>query len=588
MALRPGCNFGVVGFASQWVIIDIDTSGGEAGQAEAWQSWADLCTAWGLAAPLDPHVQSARGGWHVYFAIPDHIDATTLRQPDAIKKRINVRCVGYTVAAGGYYDGTAKGEESGWYQLYPNAAAPYPAPDALILHCSRAEVAPEVIKAGTYDKSDVANLLDWFGVDSFEAYEDWLNIGMALKLEFGDAGKDLWAHTHNDTVMPDVIETKWKSFADTPTAQSVTLRSFFDRAHKRGWKGTVRPSVESMFSGVAQLAMAASAPVTSLPTVQSPPLAPVESTVLRSRRITAASLEGKPVPVREWLVRDVIPAKNVTLLYGDGGTGKSLWALQLGAAVVTGKLFFGHLVQQGGVEFISAEDSLDELHRRLVDIARQSTTSMDELAALHLTSLAEADALLAVAEENRSAKLNMTPLYDELETVIKESKPALVVLDTLADIFGGNEIIRSQARQFIGSLRKLCLQYDTTIVVLAHPSLSGMDRGTSGSTAWNNSVRSRLLFRRAIEKDAETDEDARVLEVCKSNYGRIGLQIPMRWRSGAFVATGCGDPILAASKADRVFLELLEKSRSQNINVHVQPGRAMRPTPLKGTPARKV
>ena len=34
---NPGCNFGVVAFASQWITLDTDTSGGEAGRAEAWR-----------------------------------------------------------------------------------------------------------------------------------------------------------------------------------------------------------------------------------------------------------------------------------------------------------------------------------------------------------------------------------------------------------------------------------------------------------------------------------------------------------------------------------------------------------------------
>ena len=61
-------------------------------------------------------------------------------------------------------------------------------------------------------------------------------------------------------------------------------------------------------------------------------------------------------------------------------------------------------------------------------------------------------------------------------------------------------------------------------MLLAHPSLTGMNTGTgtSGSTAWNNSVRSRLYLDRVRESGIEPDPDARVLRTMKSNYGPVG------------------------------------------------------------------
>jgi RecA-family ATPase len=297
--------------------------------------------------------------------------------------------------------------------------------------------------------------------------------------------------------------------------------------------------------------------------------------VLRSRRINAASLAGKVPPDREWLIRDLIPAKNVTLLYGDGGTGKSLLALQAAAAVVLGTSFFGRLVKKGSVEFVTAEDTLDEMHRRLNDIARNLSVEMGTLNGLHLTSLTEADALLAVPQDNRGGALVGTDLYSELSVLLAESSPAVLFLDTLADIYGGNEVVRAQARQFIGMLRRLALQHGCTVVVLAHPSLAGMEGGTSGSTAWNNSVRSRLYLNRVRENDgSEIDEDLRTLRVQKSNYGRVGDETQLRWRDGVFVSVhqGSGDPLVASARADRVFLSLLTKYADQGQSVGPSPG----------------
>src|SRR5262245_40147797 len=57
--------------------------------------------------------------------------------------------------------------------------------------------------------------------------------------------------------------------------------------------------------------------------------------------IEASGLYGKPVPARVWQTGHIIPAGDATLLSGDGGTGKSLLAMQLAVATRTGRDWFG-------------------------------------------------------------------------------------------------------------------------------------------------------------------------------------------------------------------------------------------------------
>jgi hypothetical protein len=255
---NPGCGFGVVAFASNWIICDIDTSGGLAGKAEARTLWAELCASWGLPEPLDFHVESQSGGFHVYFVVPAGVDASQLRQPDAIKGRINIRCIGYTVAAGSQFEGRP-------YRLLTDAP-PHPAPAALIKHCTRS--APRKMDGaslpGAHDAGDVAALLTWMaGKGLFEAYEDWVAAGMALKASFGADGESLWDLTHDGSVSPDQATSKWESFAGSATTDSVTIKSLLKRAHDAGWTGTVRRSTQAMFQGVAQIAAAAGASLSS-------------------------------------------------------------------------------------------------------------------------------------------------------------------------------------------------------------------------------------------------------------------------------------------------------------------------------------
>jgi RecA-family ATPase len=279
----------------------------------------------------------------------------------------------------------------------------------------------------------------------------------------------------------------------------------------------------------------------------------------------ASSLAGKPAPRRLFHVEGLIPARTVTLLGGDGATGKSLIALQLTAATALRSTWLGMAVAGGASLFVTAEDDKDEVHRRLEDVAAHLGVKLEDLDDLHIVSLAGEDALLALP----SGRGNLAPTqrFAALSAAISDLQPALVVLDTLADLSGGDENSRTHARQFIGLLRGLALKHDTTVLLLAHPSLSGMSSGagTSGSTAWSNSVRSRLYLERVKGEDgAETDPDVRALKTMKANYSQIGTELRMRWERGVFIATGTaggGSSSLAAYTsreiADGVFLDML-------------------------------
>lgn len=296
---------------------------------------------------------------------------------------------------------------------------------------------------------------------------------------------------------------------------------------------------------------------------------------------SAAMLHGLPVPPRLWHVDGFVPGRTVTMLNGDGGTGKSLLALQLATATALGTSWLGRSVAGGEALFISAEDDMAEIHRRLADIVAAEGVTLADLDRLTLRSLAGEDALLARADGHTGA-LAASGLYHELDTYMTAAAPALVVLDTLADLFPGNENDRAQARQFIGLLRGLAIRHDCAVVLLAHPSLSGMSSGsgTSGSTGWNNSVRSRLYLERVKSEGYEADPDARVLRGMKSNYARTGGEIPLRWMAGVFVAeaeeTGL-DRMATASKAERVFLKLLREFTAEGRQVSPKTGHGYAP-----------
>jgi len=233
-------------------------------------------------------------------------------------------------------------------------------------------------------------------------------------------------------------------------------------------------------------------------------------------------------------VHGLVLQKTVTLFSGDGGTGKSLLALQLAVAVAAQTAWIGKTINTGRVIFLSAEDDDDELHRRLDDILTAEGRAYDDLSGLTLRSLVGEDALLAV---DTQLAMMQSALFEELDKRAAEEDPALIVIDTLADVYPANENDRAKVRQFVGILRGLALKRKCAVVLLSHPSLTGLNSGTgtSGSTAWNNSVRSRLYLERVTMKDGmhtiEDDPDARILSNKKANYSRTGTEIRLKWEA---------------------------------------------------------
>ncbi|MFY9240541.1 MAG: AAA family ATPase, partial [Roseovarius sp.] len=304
----------------------------------------------------------------------------------------------------------------------------------------------------------------------------------------------------------------------------------------------------------------------------------------------ACDLDGQPVPERVWHVHDLIPANTVTLLSGDGGTGKSLCALQLAVSTALQRPWLGLAVRHGKAVYLSAEDDKAELHRRLADITRAENATLADLGDLTLRSLAGEDALLATVA--KGGTLQATPLLEAVEQLLQHDCPDLLVLDTLADYFPGDENNRAQARQFVGLLRGLAINHRCAVVMLAHPSLHGIasGTGTSGSTGWNNSVRSRLYLSRILDKGYEQNPDARVLSVMKSNYSGIGREIALTWQNGVFVAdapvTGL-DRMAAIAKAERVFLSLLRLFTEQGRNVNHAGGPNYAPSLFAEHPERE-
>jgi RecA-family ATPase len=287
--------------------------------------------------------------------------------------------------------------------------------------------------------------------------------------------------------------------------------------------------------------------------------------------INLGALQGQPVPGDEWFVVRRIPSGNVTLLSGDGGTGKTTLALMLCTTTPFGGDWLGSIVDQPGPSmFVTGEETEKEIHKRLARVlAHQQRDFLDIDGKVHIHCRPADDPMLG--RPDRYGVIQPTNFFKRIVEAAHDTKPSLICLEAAADLFGGNENDRGQVRQFVGLLRgRLAIACNTTIVLLQHPSQAGIasGSGTSGTTQWNNACRSRLYFKYVSGngEEKEANRDLRTLEVMKSNLGPRGEIIKARWVDGYFVVEGGGSPLermQREAQADEAFLRIAQRLLDQ-------------------------
>jgi RecA-family ATPase len=318
----------------------------------------------------------------------------------------------------------------------------------------------------------------------------------------------------------------------------------------------------------------------------SPLNARIKTEILPFDTFDASRWEGVPIEPRRWIARDRIPVGEPGIMSGDGGTGKTKLALQLAVAISAAlRDWIGGVVDaEGSVIVFSAEEKLKEMHRRTLDAIEYRRLSFDDLhGGLHFICDQD-DTVLGLVDRNGIVQPTRSLL--RLEKTVAVIRPALVIIENAADVYSGNESDRTNVTRFmrkvLGSLTVAC---ESTVMLIQHPSVSGLNDGTgrSGSTGWNNAGRWRNNFTRI--KD---EEGLRQFEVVKNNYGPEGEKVRLRWDRGVFVPEGQGSTrqrAAAEAEIDNRYLALLDTVNAQHRRVSPSTSSTYAPSVFEAMPA---
>ncbi|UYG06774.1 helicase RepA family protein [Halomonas sp. M4R1S46] len=178
-----------------------------------------------------------------------------------------------------------------------------------------------------------------------------------------------------------------------------------------------------------------------------------------------------------WLVRGYLEADSLGLVYGEPGHGKSFLAIDLAASIATGLPWHGAETTPGAVFYIAGEGH-NGLGRRFKAWELKRGTS---LAGVPLYASKRAAPL-----DDKASAAEVLRVVDAMAEDAGQV-PALIVVDTLARCFGGDENSATDIGAFVANLDALRHHWRATVLVVHH---SGKDatRGARGSTALRGAV----------------------------------------------------------------------------------------------------
>lgn len=339
---------------------------------------------------------------------------------------------------------------------------------------------------------DIADLLAQLDPDMDR--DGWIRVGMAVHHETSGSedGFDVWhdwSEQGSKYPSEEALRQQWESF-DRPTGirrRQVTMASVL-----RMVKEATRLSHDPQAIMDKAEAMAAELPrSTGLHTPEG---------YAGKFPITSAFTMTQSKPV-DWLIKGVLPAADLLLLYGASGAGKSFVALDMAIAVAQGLPWRGRKTRRGKVLIVAAEGAGGYGNRILA-------------ASKHLgVDPSELDVGLVTVPPNLLLEEDVASLIAAIKTVPGIS---LIIIDTFAQTTpGANENAAEDMGRALAHCRTIRMAVDAT-VLLVHHAGKDLQRGSRG---WSG-------IKAAVDTEIEVSRDPesahREIRITKQKDGRDG------------------------------------------------------------------
>lgn len=198
-----------------------------------------------------------------------------------------------------------------------------------------------------------------------------------------------------------------------------------------------------------------------------------------------------------WLVDGVLPTGALCGLYGPPASTKSFITIDLALCVATGTPWHGRAVRRGFVLYVAAEGGPGISKRVRAWLSYH-----------HISPTEPGIGWLIEAVMMHTDSADLTTIRKRLDTDVNRM-PDLIVIDTLARCFAGDENQQEDMGRFVAGIDELRHEYDATVIAVHHTRLDG--ERERGNTAFRGAADTMISVKRGqghIEVACDKQKDA--------------------------------------------------------------------------------